>query len=159
MSQDDVPLTIRQSHGPDMPVLIDFMRDVARMETLRGNLRMGDLINDQSITLLEKCVSFLAIIHAEIVGAASILLPVSHDVEDQPRARFALLFLIAVKEDWRNQGIGRRLMQTALSWCKDEQIDNITLTVKTANEGAIRFYRSFGFDSAALTMHRRIDFD
>jgi ribosomal protein S18 acetylase RimI-like enzyme len=157
MNRDDLQLNIRRSDPSDFPVLHDFMREVDRIESLRGNRNPGQFITDQTTVLLESCESFLAIVQSEIIGAASVLVQSLPDAKGELNERLGHIYLIAVKENWRNQGIGGRLLQSALSWLKDEKISEITLTVKTANDGAVRFYRSYGFDPVALTMHHRID--
>ncbi|ORX75708.1 acyl-CoA N-acyltransferase [Anaeromyces robustus] len=47
---------------------------------------------------------------------------------------------IFVKEEWRNQGIGKQL----LNWCKEKH-SKLELKVYMKNEKAIRFYEREGF--------------
>lgn len=156
MNQQDPQLNIRRSTPSDIPVLIDFMRDIDRSESLLGNTRPGQFVTDETTALLETCVSFLAIIQSEFIGAISVLTRSQPGAESELHERYALIYLLAVQENWRNQGVGSRLLQHILSWIKDEKIGQVTLTVKTTNEGAMRLYRSFGFTPLALTMHRRL---
>jgi GNAT superfamily N-acetyltransferase len=45
--------------------------------------------------------------------------------------------------EYQGQGIGRKLMETALSWLGDEK--DIYIDVASYNHKAIRFYEKFGF--------------
>lgn len=54
---------------------------------------------------------------------------------------------ITVAREWRGQGIGRRLIQQSIDWARETGIiTRIELHVFARNEGAIRLYRSFGFE-------------
>ena len=55
---------------------------------------------------------------------------------------------IAVKESERSNGAGTRLMEEILSRFADCEF--LTLEVRRSNEGAIRFYRRFGFVQVGL---------
>jgi len=159
MNQGDLQLNILRSDPSDFQVLLDFMLEVDRIESLLENRSPGQLITEQTVALLESCESFLAIVQSEIIGTVSVLVQSLPDAKGQPDKKLGHIYLLAVKENWRNRGIGSRLLQSALSWLKDEKISEITLTVNTENDRAVRLYRAFGFDPVALTMHRRIDIE
>lgn len=52
---------------------------------------------------------------------------------------------IAVKKDWRGQGIGKYLLMGLIDYCKRKGIHNMTLEVRKSNEVAQRLYKKFGF--------------
>lgn len=60
-----------------------------------------------------------------------------------------------VREGWRNQGIGRWLLQQAVQWLRLAGCDRIVLAVAEENEeaGAGRFYRRFGWDVLVRATH------
>lgn len=55
---------------------------------------------------------------------------------------------LAVDPEWRRAGIGRELMSRALAALAGSGATEAHLAVRTDNEGAIRFYRRFGFRRA-----------
>lgn len=55
-----------------------------------------------------------------------------------------------VLEDYRNQGIGTKLMAHLISIAIEYRVINITLEVRRSNEVAINLYKKFGFREVAL---------
>ena len=57
---------------------------------------------------------------------------------------------IQVDEDYRNQGIGTKLMAHLVSLAIEYRVENITLEVRVSNEIARELYKRFGFREVAL---------
>lgn len=57
---------------------------------------------------------------------------------------------IKVEEEYRNQGIGTKLMAYLVSMAIDLRVVNITLEVRVSNEIARNLYKKFGFREVAL---------
>ena len=57
---------------------------------------------------------------------------------------------ILVKEEYRNKGIGNKLMSYLVSVAINEKVVNITLEVRKSNEIARNMYKKFGFREVAL---------
>ena len=55
-----------------------------------------------------------------------------------------------VDEDYRNQGIGRKLLSYLIVIGINNHVINITLEVRTSNEIARYLYKKFGFREVAL---------
>lgn len=55
---------------------------------------------------------------------------------------------IFILEQYRNQGIGSKLIEYLLEKCKI--CENITLEVRKDNEKALRLYKKYGFKEVAL---------
>ena len=60
------------------------------------------------------------------------------------RHRAAASFVL-LQECW-GQGIGGRMMQYCLSWCREKGLMQLELDVVKDNERALNMYRSFGFE-------------
>jgi GNAT superfamily N-acetyltransferase len=85
-----------------------------------------------------------------------------------PAGMVSLLFTISTAEggpacwledmvlhpDWRNGGLGTRLLQHAIDWARDHGFSRISLLTDKTNEGAIRFYQRQGFTESAMTVLR-----
>ena len=69
----------------------------------------------------------------------------------QPR-RYVLVDTIAVAPKYRRQGIGRSLMEAAITWGRNNGAQDLELGVAAFNTSAIAFYESLGF----ATMHVRM---
>jgi ribosomal protein S18 acetylase RimI-like enzyme len=52
---------------------------------------------------------------------------------------------MAVRSEWRRQGIGRRLLETCLALARKAGIEKVELEVFSDNLGAVKMYESFGF--------------
>lgn len=63
--------------------------------------------------------------------------------------RFELSY-IEVKEEYRNQKIGSKLIEHLIEIAKSKNIDNITLEVNINNIYAIKLYEKYGFKKVAI---------
>lgn len=72
-----------------------------------------------------------------IVGCLNVTL-----FQDEQAATF---WAFDVKEPYRNKGIGSRLLETAIEFCRQCGCVTIVLTVFKSNKDAIRLYERFGF--------------
>lgn len=77
---------------------------------------------------------FVAELEGEIVGA----------VRCQESAGTILLFKLAVAGDFRQQGIGGKLIETVFQYAKDQNIPQVKIEVME-EKGLIPYYESFGF--------------
>jgi GNAT superfamily N-acetyltransferase len=59
---------------------------------------------------------------------------------------------IFVKEQFRRQGIGRRLVSEFLQWSKEQQAQAAEIDVFSSNRRAIAFYKRLGFRPTFITV-------
>ena len=57
----------------------------------------------------------------------------------------AVMGIVVMKDYW-NIGIGKKLMQECIKWCKDKGIEQLELEVVAENKRAISMYEKFGFE-------------
>ena len=57
---------------------------------------------------------------------------------------------IMVFEEYRNNGIGTKMLAHLISLAIENHVDNITLEVRVSNEIARNLYKKFGFHEVAL---------
>ena len=81
-------------------------------------------------------LSFVAVDDGRIVGTVLC----GHD------GRRGYLYHVAVRETHRKQGIGKRLVASALQRLREERIDKCHLFVMRANDLGIRFWSGTGWD-------------
>lgn len=58
----------------------------------------------------------------------------------------AEIAIIAVKNKYRRQGLGREILDEIKCFCQGKNITTIHLEVRSKNEAAIHLYRAFGFE-------------
>ena len=56
---------------------------------------------------------------------------------------------IIVSNIYRRKGIGSKLLEYLIDYCKEKSISNITLEVNENNIAAINLYKKYGFEVAA----------
>lgn len=84
---------------------------------------------------------FMAEYEGKLVGQSFVGL-VHKNLRYRHRAQVAFLLL---KEYW-NLGIGGKLMEECIGWCREHKIEQIELDVVAENERAMQMYQSFGFE-------------
>ncbi|MDF2891589.1 MAG: family N-acetyltransferase [Clostridia bacterium] len=60
---------------------------------------------------------------------------------------------IAVVKDCWNKGIGKKLMQECINWCKEKGVEQLELEVVTQNNRAVSMYKNFGFEIYGTKKH------
>lgn len=60
------------------------------------------------------------------------------------RHRAGVAFVIL--EEYCNLGIGGKMMEECIKWCKDKGVTQIELEVVKGNDRAIKMYQDFGFE-------------
>jgi ribosomal protein S18 acetylase RimI-like enzyme len=79
------------------------------------------------------------------------LQPTHDDVLD---VETGYLSIIAVAGEAAGKGIGRRLMEAAEDWAREQGYPSLLLDVFASNEMARRFYHKAGFDEDSLRLRR-----
>lgn len=69
--------------------------------------------------------------------------------------KFGFIGDLFVREEFRRRGIGRRLVEDALSFFHERRIRQIELLVAVKNENTIRFWENLGFDHLLTWMYKR----
>ena len=83
---------------------------------------------------------FVAEYDGEVVGQCSVGL-----IRSTERCRHRAEVTFVILKDYCGLGIGGKLMQQCINWCKDKNITQIELSVVEDNKPAITMYESFGF--------------
>ena len=84
---------------------------------------------------------FIAEIDGRVVGQCNVGFIRSY-LRYRHRAEVSFVIL----RQFCHLGIGGKMMEQCLRWCKDKNIEQIELDVVTINESALNMYRSFGFE-------------
>ncbi len=96
--------------------------------------------------LSDECAEwFVAEYENKIVGQCSVSF-----VRRSQRYRHRAEVAFVVLKDYCGIGIGGKMMQTCIDWCKNKRVEQMELSVVTDNERAINMYESFGFETKGL---------
>ena len=58
---------------------------------------------------------------------------------------------LGIKEEWRNQGLGRILIESVIDWAKNHsEIEIIWLDVYTSNDLGYNLYKNTGFEVSGV---------
>lgn len=86
---------------------------------------------------------FLLINQGQVLAAAEYM-------RDFTEISLAYLFGLAVKKEYRNQGLGYKLLDSAHSILRQDDITDVCLTVDPNNKTALRLYTKLGFKAKQL---------
>ena len=84
---------------------------------------------------------FVAEYENKVIGQCSVGL-VRRTARYRHRAEVAFVIL----QDYCNLGIGGKMMEECINWCKKMGITQLELSVIKNNERALKMYRDFGFE-------------
>lgn len=104
-----------------------------------------DLIDNQFVAVAE--------IGNEVVGylAGSIYNDLSYSYYDGLTAEANNMF---VKAEYRAYGIGSKLMNSFVDWCKQKNAKRVMVTALSKNEKTIKFYKKMGFYDINVTLRK-----
>ena len=98
--------------------------------------------------MIENEIVFVASIDGKIAGylAGSIC------KKDYTKYKSAELDNMFILEEFRQYGIGSKLLSEFKKYCIDKMIDNIKVTASSKNKNAIAFYMKNGFEEWDITL-------
>jgi len=96
---------------------------------------------------------FVAEYDRQVVGQCSVGL-----IKRTERCRHRAEVTFVILKKYCGMGIGGKLMQQCINWCKDRNVTQIELSVVADNKQAINMYESFGFKrTGTITKAMRYD--
>ena len=61
-----------------------------------------------------------------------------------------------ILEEFRERGVGKKLMEGFIDWCKKKGVKRIKLVASIQNSKAIKFYHKLGFDNYTLNLEKTL---
>jgi RimJ/RimL family protein N-acetyltransferase len=141
-------VTIREATPDDAPALIEQVRRLAEEPNIDIPLGPGEftLTEEQERQVLaeyaaaENSVFLVAEARGQIVGMLNC------QGGKRKATRHAVTLGMSVRKEYRNQGIGGKLMERAIEWAQATGVvTRIELAVYARNAGAIHLYERYGF--------------
>ena len=145
-------LCLREAEKTDAAELIVFLNQVGSESDYMTLDEAGILMNQEEMasfiehqTASSNQLYLLALLNGEIAGLVSI----TADFHERIR-HIGQVFVVVKKAFW-NQGLGRILLEEALTWAEDSQvIRRLELSVQVRNERAVHLYKDLGFEIEGL---------
>jgi ribosomal protein S18 acetylase RimI-like enzyme len=95
---------------------------------------------------------YYAVEQDKVVGWADIF------PEDNPRMSHRGSLGMGLLPEYRNKGLGQKLLAAALKKAKEFGLEKVELNVYTSNTNAIKLYRKMGFtDEGVIKKYRKLD--
>jgi GNAT superfamily N-acetyltransferase len=153
---EDGIYTIRPARQADFEGLVDTIRDVTASETYVVAESVAERLLYEDTVLrhnsVETRVFFVATHEGEVVGWTHLDLPQSEKLQR------AAKLTVGVREAYRKQGIGGRLMERALDWAQANGYQKVYNSVPATNDGALSFLESNGWETEGVrTDHYTVD--
>ena len=151
---------------------VEAMHERALRARDAGDSRWMSLEAMQSDDLAPSCsVDWVAVVPSgtgeeRVVGTVQVVsstalseMPTDHPLSRELRLRddVAELRLMRVAEDMWRQGIGTRLAEAAIDWCRHHEIRTLVLNTTTPQKPAIGLYHKLGFREVARTFLDRYE--
>ncbi|SFX35259.1 Protein N-acetyltransferase, RimJ/RimL family [Thermoactinomyces sp. DSM 45891] len=139
-------LIIRKAHVSDAERLLDYGLNIAEESPFLiitpEEMKAEDVSSEENwIKSFESSgnVLLVAEIEGEIVGSLNCNRP------KRSRVRHIGTMGIAVRKAYWNQKVGTELIETLFEWAKENEVEEIQLTVLKNNDRAIYVYQKLGF--------------
>ena len=141
-------VTIRRPRVEDAEAIINVIT-VADTETLFLARNPGEFSTpvERERQVIENVIAdndvewFVAEYDNKVVGQCSVGL-VRRNARYRHRAEVAFVIL----KDYCNLGIGSRMMEVCINWCKEHEVTQLELDVVKGNERALKMYQKYGFE-------------
>jgi RimJ/RimL family protein N-acetyltransferase len=144
---------IREARPEDAESIIAYLQDLAEEPGIDLLLAPGEFdfsVDDEQKFIRDHTASDNSIL---LVGeAGGRIVAVMNCTGGRRKAnRHAASLGISIHKDWRDQGLGHRLMAFAVDWARDTGIvRRIQLEVFARNARAIHLYETFGFETEGV---------
>ncbi|GAA4280695.1 GNAT family N-acetyltransferase [Gaetbulibacter aestuarii] len=146
-------LNIRKATLEDIPTLLEFEQGVIKAERpMNPTIQDGHInyYNLKSLITGDNSVLLVAELEGELVASGyAKILPDRHYLKHQYQGYLGFMF---VPEEHRGNGYNKKIIDTLIAWCKEQDVYEIRLDVYPANESAIKAYEKAGFQKYMLAM-------
>lgn len=99
----------------------------------------------------------VALVDDEIVGFAELSIKNEPENEYFEEKRFVWIDDIAVKEGYKRQGIGSKLLAASESWALNNGANAMELSARYANKDAIKFYDELGYETYIIRLKKKLN--
>ena len=98
--------------------------------------------------------ALIAVVEDKVVGY--LIGAVAETPQYRTISKLAELENMFVLEEYRSLGIGKKLIDEFVGWCKKQEVSRLFVIATTKNTLAIEFYNKEGFEDSSVTLEREI---
>lgn len=141
-------IEIREVRPDDAQDILDLVAAAASDPTLwiKSTLPELDLNVPDEVKYIEGLLS-APTSHGIVACAPHVIGFLAASGGDRLRTRHNVNIGLSVREEFRNQGVGRRMIEALLDWAREnELVRRVELTVIAGNTPGLHLYRSLGFE-------------
>lgn len=120
------------------------------IENVRSSEYLQKILNDETQNLI------VAVNGDNIIGLAKAMIESAPDFPLFVQRRWMLISIIVVDKKHRGNGIGQLLLDEQYNWAKENNINEVELTVFSFNESAMAFYNKNGFNEVKRKLYKKI---
>lgn len=145
-------MLIRQGTIQDWPFMYELAKEVIPVNISPWRKQQLEVTMEYRLRMLKNFWSWIRQTDSKVLIAENdekksigfcVIYPKA--VEELTGLPQAWIMDISVAADYRNQGVGRALMEAAERYCRDEDIPYLGLAVSTHNLQALKLYQDLGF--------------
>lgn len=146
-------LVIRDATSIDLPILLDFEQklieaerpfDITLKEKPISYYNIESYIKDENIKIV------VADYNGQVISSGYALKKEASDF--QSHKYYGYLGFMYTVEEYRGNGINKKIMEVLKEWCLKTNLNEIRLKVYSLNKTAIQAYHKAGFKSHMLEM-------
>jgi GNAT superfamily N-acetyltransferase len=143
--------TVRSALPTDLDAMVDLLGLLFAQEAdFTPNPELQRAALSRILASPELGCLLVALVQGEAIGMASLL----YTISTAEGGAAAWLEDMVVHPDFRNMGVGSRLLKEATRTCREKGIRRITLLTDKSNDSAKRFYAHHGFSESAMVPFR-----
>ncbi|MBE5738194.1 MAG: GNAT family N-acetyltransferase [Clostridiales bacterium] len=155
-------LILRRATLEDLDIIQKLNNELCKYETKNGfdsyisDWSLSDTSKEYFTYMIESEYIIVAEMQGKIVGylAGSTHKDETYSYYDGITAELDNMFIY---EEYRKFGIGTRLVDSFVVWCREQGAKRIMVTASFGNVNTINFYKKNGFDNINITLRKEID--
>ena len=145
---------IRIATKNDLETLLEFEQKlIAHERPHDSTLKQTGKIHYYDLPMLmesDNSEVFVADLKGEIAGTGYGVIEDNKSKYAEPK--YGYIGFIVVKDEFRRQGIGDKILKHLLKWFKERDVFEAMLKVYDTNEGAVNLYEKLGFEKGLVEM-------
>jgi ribosomal protein S18 acetylase RimI-like enzyme len=145
-------LTIRKAKVSDIPMMIDLLQQLFSIE--KDFVFNKDKHKDGLFLLINE-IKTTRVLVAETEGFIVGMLTAQTMISTVEGTYSLILEDMVVDENWRNKGIGKKLMLSMESWAVNNGITRIQLLADKTNQPALEYYKKLGWKQTKMFCLRK----
>jgi ribosomal protein S18 acetylase RimI-like enzyme len=120
---------------------------------------IADAYIRDAMSQCEECAGTILVVevNATIAGYVTILSRVRSGEIDDGDLEYAYLADLIVRAEYRNAGLGKKLMSRAETYARDHGAKSLRVCVRAANENAKRLYLSSGYSELYVEFEKEFN--